>query len=105
MLDFQKRKKKYFNVTLHDGTKLRIPTPTKRTYGDLMYVYQNPNIAADKLPELLEDTLRTNKDGVQITEEQLAEFDIEDMYVFFTDFADFVSDILDDPNSKSPTAQ
>lgn len=105
MLDFQKRKKKYFNVTLHDGTKLRIPTPTKRTYGDLMDMYQNPDTAADKLPQLLEDTLKTNKGGVQITEEQLAEFDIEDMYVFFTDFADFVSDILDDPNSKSPIAR
>jgi hypothetical protein len=103
MLDFQKRKKKYFDVTLHDGTKLKIPTPTRRTYDDLMDIYQNPDTAVSELPRLLEATLKTNKEKVPITEEQLTEFDIEDMYAFFTEYANFVNDALSDPNSKSPT--
>ncbi len=105
MLDFQKRKRKYFEVKLHDGTELRIPTPARAIYDDLMEMYENPEGAARKMPCLLEAILRMNKDGIPITEKQLNEFDIEDLYDFFTDYANFVSAILDDPNSKPPTAQ
>lgn len=105
MLDFQKRKRKYFEIKLHDGTELKIPTPTRAIYDDLMEMYQDPEAAVRRMPDLLVAVLKSNRDKTPITEAQLDEFDIEDLYDFFTGYANFVSATLDSPNSKSPTAQ
>jgi len=104
-LDFQKRKKKYFDLTLHDGTKLKIPTPTKKIYDELVNLSRDTEAAAKELPGLTRTILATNKDGILITDEQMDDFDIADLYAFFIEYTNYVTEVLSDPNSKSPTAQ
>ena len=106
MLNFQQRKKRYFDVTLHDGTELQIPPPTMDVFDAMREVSENPaEVDVGKLTELLAKVLRTNKTGMSITEEQIKEFDYDDLLVFFTDYLDFINRVLSDPNSKSPAAR
>jgi hypothetical protein len=103
MLDFQKRKKKYFDIALHDGTKLKISTPTTELYGMIRESFSDPeNVEEDDLRSLVKNVLSTNKQGIEITDEQVEEFDLEDMYLLFTKYVAFVQEVLSDPNSKSP---
>lgn len=80
MLDFQKRKKKTFDIALHDGTKLKIPTPTMGVFSSLKEVTVNQeNAGEEELLAVLRDVLNSNKQGVVVTEDQLREFDLDDI--------------------------
>lgn len=97
MLDFQKRKKKYFDVTLHDGTQLEIPAPTMVTFDAMREVSENPR-KTELLKPLVLLILSTNKQRTEITEEQICAFNVIDMRQLFVDYAAFVKDTLSDPN-------
>lgn len=103
MLDFSKRKKKYFDVGLHDGTKLQIPTPTMAAYDAMKNIDNNSD--KEELYEMLKKILSTNKKGIDVTEEQVRKFELDDMIEFFVEYAEFVKLVLVDPNSKSPVVQ
>ncbi len=106
MLDFSKRQKKYWDITLHDGTPLQLPTPTRDVYDSMMDVTRNAADAdANQLAEVVGQVLRTNKQGMEITEEQIRSFDLDDMYEFFTAYIEFIKTVLSDPNSKSLIAR
>lgn len=104
MLDFQKRKKKYFDLALHDGTKLKIPTPTMTVFDAMKEVTESQD-DTDQLASLVSTLLNTNKQGVEITDEQMESFDLEDMKELFVAYVDFVQEVMTDPNSKSPIAR
>lgn len=106
MLDFQKRKKKYLNITLHDGTKLRIPTPTMDLFDDINEMANDPqSVQVDDLRQIAKAVLATNRDKVQITDEQLEEFDFDDMHELLIQYSAFIKEVLSDPNLNSPIAR
>lgn len=99
MLDFSKRKKKYFDITLHDGTKLQIPTPTRGVYNAIMEISQKAdNVDFAEVEQVLKKILDSNKTKVKITEEQMAAFDLDDIYGLFLSYVDFVHKVISDPN-------
>lgn len=103
MLNFQKRKKKYFDITLHDGTELQIPTPTMVVFDAMKEISENPSdVDSDQLKDLLSTILSTNRAGLEITGEHLKEFDSNDIKDFFLEYVKFVQGVLSDPNLKSP---
>lgn len=103
MLDFQKRKKKYWDVALHDGTRLQIPAPTMAIYKAMQEMSENAdNTDADELGQVVAKILRANRKNIEITEEQIQAFDLEDMYELFASYMEFIKETLSDPNSKSP---
>lgn len=103
MLDFSKRQKQYWDLTLHDGTRLQIPVPTLAIYNALREVSRDPaNVDADQLADLTGQILKTNRHRVEITPEQINAFDLEDMYELFASYVEFVNTVLSDPNSRSP---
>lgn len=105
MLDFQKRKKKYLDLALHDGTKLKIPAPTMAIYTAMKEVAEDPDHADEELERLVKDILNSNKQGIEITEEQIQTFDLDDMKELFFAYAEFVKEVLSDPSSGSPIAR
>ena len=106
MLNFQKRKKKYFNITLHDGTKLRIPTPTLEFYNEINYTISNiENVENEDVRAVIKAVLALNKEGIEITDGHIDEFDTEDICEFFMEYMVFVQGVLSDPNFNSLIAQ
>lgn len=106
MLDFSKRKRKTFNVTLHDGTKLKIPAPTMAIYTAMKDFAEDPeNATEEDIIGMLRDILNSNKQGIAITDEQLEAFDLDDMKELFFAYAEFVKEVLSDPSSGSPIAR
>lgn len=102
MLDLSKRKKKYFNLILHDGTKLQIPPPTREIYGAMLEISKKEVADEEELNRIISMVLKTNKQGIEITQAQIDAFDLDDMCAFFLEYAQFTHEILTDPNSKSP---
>ena len=99
MLDFSKRKKKYFDITLHDGTKLQIPTPTRGVYNAIMEISQKAdNADFAEVEQVVKKILDSNKTKVKITEQQMAAFDLDDIYELFLSYVDFVHKVISDPN-------
>lgn len=100
MLDYSKRKKRYFDMVLHDGAKLRLPMPTKAVFGELNELSKTPeeDIVLDDLIGILEVILNSNKNQAVITAEQLQEFDLEDIKVLFAEYVNFVQKGLSAPN-------
>lgn len=106
MLDFQKRKKKYWDLALHDGTRLQIPTPTMGIYNAMQEISeQADNADVEELGRVIAQILRANRKNLEITEAQIQAFDLEDMYELFAGYMKFIEETLSDPNSKSPTAR
>lgn len=99
MLDFQKRKKKYFDVVLHDGTKLKIPAPTMAVYSAMKEIADDQeNVGEEELAGLLRDILNNNKQKVKVSQEQLQDFDLDDMKELFVEYTQFVIKELSDPS-------
>ena len=96
MLDFQKRKKKYLDIALHDGTKLKIPTPTMAIYSTMKEVTENPDTADEELEGVVKAVLSSNKQGVKIKDEQLQAFDMDDMKELLLAYREFVIEVLSD---------
>ena len=99
MLDLSKRSKKYFDITLHDGTKLQIPTPTRGVYNAVMEISQKAdNADFTEVEQVVKQILSSNKTKVKITEQQMAAFDLDDIYELFLSYVDFVHKAISDPN-------
>ena len=99
MLDLSKRSKKYFDLTLHDGTKLQIPTPTRGVYNAVMEISQKAdNADFTEVEQVVKQILSSNKTKVKVTEQQMAAFDLEDIYELFLSYVDFVHKVISDPN-------
>lgn len=105
MLDFQKRKKKYYELILHDGTMLLLPTPTMEMFETMKEVGPDPRkVEKEQLYAVIGAILRDNKYKIEISDEQVQTFDYEDMYALLSEYLQFVNEVLSDPNSRSPLA-
>lgn len=102
MLDLSKRKKKYWDLVLHDGTKLQIPAPTRGLYGLMLEISEKETVDEEELGRVVAMVLRTNRKGIEITQDQIDAFDLEDMCALFFEYAQFTQEVLSDPNSKFP---
>ena len=107
VLDFNKTKKKYFNVVLNDDeqTKLAIMTPTKRLLTELMEMLPETTgeiPTEEELTSLYELTARLmsrNKTGRPVTADELAEIlDFEDLVTFFEAYTDFLTQAANEKN-------
>lgn len=102
-LDYTKLKKQYLNVTLIDGTKLLIGTPTKKVMEQMLAMrssleaLENGEGGTDEMDELYEvcaKIMNRNKAGISITADYLAEtMDLEDLIIFMTAYTDFVGEM------------
>jgi len=99
MLDFSKRKKKYWDVALHNGTKLQIPCPTMDVYDSMVEISKNPySVDYDQLKEAAATVMKSNRQGTEITDEDMRLFDLDDLKEFFIEYGKWVKQVLSDPN-------
>ncbi|WP_031517603.1 hypothetical protein [Desulfofalx alkaliphila] len=105
MLDFQKREKKYFELKLHDGTPLSLPTPTLKLMGRLEATKNVDGMDFQEVSTLVRDVLDTNRQGVKITDACIQKFDFEDMLDLLIGYVEFTRGVLADPNLKSLITQ
>ena len=103
-LNFNTVKKTYWNVTLTDGTVLLVGTPTKAIFGKLIAMENDlANLTNEDSIEALYDVcalvLSNNKTGKVITKEYLENsFDMEDVFVLFRGYIEFVGEIRNQKN-------
>ncbi len=104
---FNRIKRTFFNVTLKDGTELRVKMPTKNTFGKvqaLTRLQQDENAdigdVLDTMAGVLSDCLSNNLDGIRIKAEQIAaDYDIEEMTAFISEYYNkFIGTLQSNPN-------
>ena len=109
-LNYNTIKKQYLNITLADekNTVLMIGTPTKAVMNSLLTLADtfkdvneedvSPEIM-DSLYEACAKIMSANKCGIKITTKDLEElFDFEDIFLFYTTYMNFVSEITSSKN-------
>ena len=100
-LDFNKVKKKYFNITLNDDdqTKLQLMTPLKKQVQELNhFLPDNTANPTDEdlatLYELAAGLMSRNKQGFKIEASLLEDIlDYEDLCIFFDAYTDFLVEV------------
>lgn len=103
-LNFNNVSKKYWNVTLTDGTVLLVGTPTKAIFDRLSGIKDDLGNLGDEdslgaLYDVCALVLSRNKTGKVITKEYLEEiFDIEDIIILFNSYVGFVNEIRNQKN-------
>lgn len=108
VLDFTKQKKEYLTVKLADEKKtvLLIGTPTKAILDEFTSINEIISEEGGADAEAVNDLYRVcakvmsfNKGGIKITPEYLGEFfDIEDIFIFFNAYGEFMSSITSAKN-------
>ena len=105
--DFNKIKRTFFNVTLKDGTVLKVKMPTKTTFGKVQALNrlqqdQNADVddVIDTIAGVMTDCLSNNLNGIHVSGEQIAEeYDLQEMMMFIRGYYEkFVGGIQNNPN-------
>lgn len=100
-LDFNKVKKQYLSVTFADekGTTILIGTPSKAILDSFMQIKESlDNTQGEPDQDMINDLydlcariMSRNKTGYHVTVDFLSEiFDIEDIVIFITAYAEFI---------------
>lgn len=101
--DFNKIKKKYFNVGLPDGTKLQLRTPSKRIYEDLKKISTDADSnlmdQAAEVYNISAKILSNNLENKVVTGEYVSDnFDIQDLAIFLESYLDYTQEVINNPN-------
>jgi hypothetical protein len=105
--DFNKIKPKTMNVTLTDEAKttLAVMTPDKRLRDDLVSLYEGVDEAdEDEVNEALYDlsarVMSRNKQGIEITPDQLKKLYPDHTYImaFLNAYVDFIGELTNSKN-------
>lgn len=101
--DFNKIKKKYFNVGLPDGTKLQLRTPSKRIYENLKKISTDADSnlmdQAAEVYDISAKILSNNLENKVVTGEYVSDnFDIQDLAIFLESYFDYTQEVVDNPN-------
>lgn len=101
--DFNKIKKKYFNVGLPDGTKLQLRTPSKRIYEGLKKISTDADSnlmdQAAEVYDISAKILSNNLENKVVTGEYVSNnFEILDLAVFLEAYFDYTQEVVDNPN-------
>ena len=110
MLDFTQSAKRYLAVNLIDNQRIRVRMPTKKVFDALLGLKDHlTSLTTDdsgqlnEIYDLIAIVLSNNLEHQPVTSAYLAELlDIEDVQTFFQGYMAFISEVLADPNSKSP---
>ena len=110
MLDFTQSAKRYLAVNLIDNQRIRVRMPTKKVFDALLGLKDHlTSLTADdggqlnEIYDLIAIVLSNNLEHQPVTSAYMAELlDIEDVQTFFQGYMAFISEVLADPNSKSP---
>ncbi len=110
MLDFTQSAKRYLAVNLIDNQRIRVRMPTKKVFDALLGLKNHlTSLTTDdggqlnEIYDLIAIVLSNNLEHQPVTSAYLAELlDIEDVQTFFQGYMAFISEVLADPNSKSP---
>lgn len=107
-INFNNIKKKYLTITLQDEKKttILVGTPTKEIMDKLVSlqdIFNDPdsidNDTIDNLYEICANIISRNKTNTRIDTETLAQlFDIEDLFIFFNGYMDFVGELNSEKN-------
>ncbi|MGI5881295.1 MAG: hypothetical protein ACOX6L_12090 [Syntrophomonadaceae bacterium] len=105
MLDFSKRKKRYFDFKLHDETLLSLPVPTLGMFDNMLGAIDTATGAAsyDSLRKVLFDILSSNRQRVVITDEHIMTFDLDEIIELLLAYTAFTNEVAADPNLQSLT--
>lgn len=97
MLDFSTRKQKIMDLELKDGTLLQLEVPKARIYDEIMD-FKTTGKNVQIIPNTTK-ILNQNAQGIQFTEEQVeAMFNVAELSLICTEYIEFVTDAINDPN-------
>lgn len=97
MLDFSTRKQKIMDLKLKDGTLLQLVVPKARIYDEIMD-FKNTGKNVQIIPNTTK-ILNQSTQGMQFTEEQVEEmFDVAELSLICTEYIEFVTEAIKDPN-------
>lgn len=97
MLDFSTRKQKIMDLRLKDGTLLQLIVPRAKAYDEIMD-FKNTGKNVQIIPNTTK-ILNQNTQGMQFTEEQVGElFDVAELSLICTEYIEFVTEAINDPN-------
>ena len=97
MLDFSTRKQKIMDLKLKDGTLLQLIVPRAKAYDEIMD-FKNTGRNVQIVPNIVK-ILNQNEQGMEFTEEQVeAMFNVAELSLICTEYIEFVTDAINDPN-------
>ena len=97
MLDFSTRKQKIMDLKLKDGTLLQLEVPKARIYDEIMD-FKTTGKNVQIIPNTTK-ILNQNAQGMQFTEEQVEEmFNVVELSMICTEYIEFVTNAISDPN-------
>lgn len=96
MLDFSVQSKPFMTVKLLDGRQVFVVPPKKRQLDALVSAQENATI--DTLYGTAAELLSNNKQGWVFSEEDLSDWDTNDIQAFFRAYMEFIQQMRSDPN-------
>lgn len=108
VLDFNKQKKEYLTVKLHDEKKtvLMIGTPTRSILRNFIDINESIEASGGVDADMIDDLYNVcakimsfNKGGIKITGDYLSDFfDLEDITTFFNAYMDYIGSVTNAKN-------
>lgn len=109
-LNFNNSKRQFLTVTLPDEeqTKLLVKMPSKGLLDKVLALQENiEEMNKDNISQIYEVTaeiLNRNVGNKKITAEKLGELlDFEDLFILFNTYVEFIAEVVNQKNLKSPT--
>ena len=98
-------KRSFFNVEMHDGTKLVCKYPSKALFTRIMNYAtdknkdQSASEAIDTIDNLVTDILNSNMGGVHVDKQDIADnYDLEEKIGMINLYTQFLGDLTNNPN-------
>lgn len=100
--NFNKVKRKYFNVTLKgSGKTLLVAMPKKSTFekmAETAHLDQTTDDAYDQICATLKEILDNNKQGYVVSWKELQQYDLEEILAFMQAYSAFVQGLENEKN-------
>lgn len=108
-LDFNKIDKNYLTITLTNGKNYLLKSPSKRLLDKILSVnsiFKNEDVTSTDInPQMIEDLyqisaeiMSTNKTNTIVTVDEINDWDIEDLVLFFNTYMNYLESITNSKN-------
>lgn len=102
-LDLSVFEEQYLDVKLADGRLLQLCKPTQAIVINMLKFQNinentNPNEIIDAVDEITFDILSTDKDGLVVTKETVAEMNLRMKLALIQEYGKFISEVQSNPN-------
>lgn len=91
-IDFTQINKKYLEIKLRTGIVIHILPPSVAMCGELQTIGKD----IDSVTNVLSRIMSHNKQFIKVTKEDIAEYDIEDIFLLVTAIQEFVTEIANE---------